>query len=255
MKRESISQALNDLAERHIRDTETYSPGAVQGAPERIVHMKKKRIVTLALAAALILALSVTAYAIAGSGSIGSHAMPKTGEYTDLSSLPQIEKTVGYRVTVPERFADGYAFSRLSVRGEAVYSETGEIEKEFYGVHALYTRPGAADRWLDLGPVLSSPAVEPSERRTVGGTEVKLSLDHYKLVPEEYEKTPEDLARESAGHYYISFGADEIAEHDFAFASLVLDGVEYVLADTAASPGSLDALAQAAAELIAAAGK
>ena len=81
-----------------------------------------------------------------------------------------------------------------------------------------------------------------------------LSLDHYKMVPEDYEKTPEDLAREAAGHYYVSFGSDSIEEHDFAFAVFVLNGTSCVLTDTAASPGSLDALARSAAELIAAAG-
>ena len=254
MKRRIISLALGELAERHISDTQSFFPGAAPDSPERSVPMKKKRIVTLALAAALILALGVTAYAVAGRGSIGTHAMPQTGEYTDLSELPRIEKLVGYPLTVPESFSDGYVFSRLIVRGEAVFSDTGEVEKEFYGVHADYSLPGAPDRWLDLGPYLGPALTEPTERRTLGGTEVDLSLDHYKMVPEDYEKTPEDLAREAAGHYYVSFGSDSIAEHDFAFAVFVLNGTSCVLTDTAASPGSLDALARAATELIAAAG-
>ena len=64
MKRELISQALNMLDDRHISGTASFDPGAIQETPERIAHMKKKRIVSLALAAALILALGVTAYAV-----------------------------------------------------------------------------------------------------------------------------------------------------------------------------------------------
>ena len=64
MKRELISQALNMLDDRHISDTASFNPGAIQEPPERIVHMKKKRIISLALAAALILALGTAAYAI-----------------------------------------------------------------------------------------------------------------------------------------------------------------------------------------------
>ncbi len=64
MKRETISQALNGLDDRHIRDTESFSPPVMQGAPERIIPMKRKRILTFALAAALLLALGVTAYAV-----------------------------------------------------------------------------------------------------------------------------------------------------------------------------------------------
>lgn len=254
MKRESISLALGALAERHIRDTESFSPRAVRGSPERKISMNRKRLVTLALAAALILALGVTVWAAGGFGMITSHAMPQTGEYTDLSALPQIEKLVGYPVTVPERFSDGYAFSRLNVKGEALYGETGEIEKEFYGVHVLYTASGAPDRWLDLGPYLGPEMTEPTERRMIGGVETDLSLEHYKVVPEGYEKTQEDLAEEAAGHYYVSFGSDAIEEYDFAFASFVLGGVAYSMTDTAASSASFDALAQAAADLIAAAG-
>ena len=64
MKRELISQALNMLDDRHISDTASFDPGVIQETPERIVHMKKKRIISLVLAAALILALGTAAYAI-----------------------------------------------------------------------------------------------------------------------------------------------------------------------------------------------
>ena len=64
MKRELISQALNMLDDRHISDTASFDPGAIQETPERIVHMKKKRIISIALAAALMLALGAVAYAV-----------------------------------------------------------------------------------------------------------------------------------------------------------------------------------------------
>ena len=63
MKRDTISKALNGLDDRFIIESAVFSPEPMQGIPERIVHMRKKRIVSLALAAALILALGVAAYA------------------------------------------------------------------------------------------------------------------------------------------------------------------------------------------------
>ena len=63
MKREQLSQALNMLEERHISETAAFDPGAIQGPPERIVPMKKKHFFSLALAAVLVLALGVAAYA------------------------------------------------------------------------------------------------------------------------------------------------------------------------------------------------
>ena len=63
MKRETITRMLNGLDDRYISEAEAFLPEAIQESPERIVHMKKKRIVTFALAAALVLALGVAAYA------------------------------------------------------------------------------------------------------------------------------------------------------------------------------------------------
>ena len=258
MKRESLSLALNDIADRHIRDTLVFSPGVMQDSAERIVHMKKKRIITFALAAVLLLALGAAAYGISVLPlSVGTHSMPRTGEYTSLSALPKIEKDVGYPVTVPERFSNGYAFAGLSVGGQAVFGESGEVLKEYYGVDVSYSKPDAPDLYLGLSPVLDydgkGEAPAPGEQRIINGVTVDLSLDHYKLVPETYEKTEADLAREAAGHYYISFGSDRIEEREFAFADFELDGVNYTLMDMAARDGSLDTLAQMAGEILAAA--
>ena len=81
--------------------------------------------------------------------------MPKTAEYTSLSALPEIEKDVGYPVTVPERFSNGYAFSMLRVDGEAVFGESYEVLKEYYSVHVTYTRDGEPDLSLSLSLFLS----------------------------------------------------------------------------------------------------
>ena len=93
--------------------------------------MKKKRIITSALAAALVLALGISAYAIWGVPRYtGTHQMPKTAEYTNLSELPGIEEDIGYPVTVPERFSNGYAFDKPRVDGEDEVGESLEVLKE-----------------------------------------------------------------------------------------------------------------------------
>ncbi len=63
MKRELLSRALGEIDESFI--AEAYRPAEqTAGSSERVVHRKRKRIVTFALAAALLLALSVAAYAV-----------------------------------------------------------------------------------------------------------------------------------------------------------------------------------------------
>ena len=92
----------------------------------------------------------------------------------------------------------------------------------------------------------------PTGTRTVDGVELRYSRDHFKFVPEDYEKTGADLTAEKAGHYYISFGADVIMESEFAFVEFTLDGVEYTLMDSAADGDSEETLCQMATEIIAA---
>ena len=63
MKRETITWMLNSVDDDYISESAVFCPESIQESPERIVHMKKKRIITFALAAALILALGAAAYA------------------------------------------------------------------------------------------------------------------------------------------------------------------------------------------------
>ena len=63
MNREKNFDAIAGIDEAYVAEALRYAPETSSGSSERIVHLKKKRIITFALAAALILALSVTAYA------------------------------------------------------------------------------------------------------------------------------------------------------------------------------------------------
>lgn len=62
MKREQIADVIGGIDERFIAEASHFDPAGAS-APERNDNMKVKRIVTLALAAALILSLSIAAYA------------------------------------------------------------------------------------------------------------------------------------------------------------------------------------------------
>ena len=255
MNREQAFETLSELDDRFIAEAIRYAPGDASKPPERIVQMKKRKILAIALAAALILALGAAAYALSGiPRSTGTHLMPKEADYESLAALEKVEKDVGYPVTAPAEFPNGYAFDSLSVVGQAVYGESNEVLQEYYGVHVTYTKPDEPDIILNLSPVLEleggSEAPAPNEERMIGGVTVGLSRDHYKFVPPDYEKTEDDLAREAAGHYYISFGADGIEERDMAFADFVIDGVNYTLIDMYASEDSFDTLAQMAKEII-----
>lgn len=64
MTREQLWDIIGDIDDRFVAEAAQYDPQKCSRSPERIGVMSKKRIITFALAAALILALGVTAYAI-----------------------------------------------------------------------------------------------------------------------------------------------------------------------------------------------
>ena len=178
------------------------------------------------------------------------------GEFNSLSALPKVVKTAGYPITAVEAFSNGYRFRQMNLDGEAAFDENNNVLQEYYGVMFSYEKAGSPDLTVNVSPVLDLVGAHekptPTGTRTISGVEVRFSRDHYKFVPEDYEKTEADRAAEKAGHYYISFGADAILESEYAFTSFELEGVNYSLMDTAANAASEEALYQMAAEIIAA---
>lgn len=83
MNREQVFESLAGIDDRYVAEAASYAPGHADSASERIVHMKKKRIITFLVAAVLMLTLSVTAYA-----SYTAVSSPKAAEK---AALEQIE--------------------------------------------------------------------------------------------------------------------------------------------------------------------
>ena len=63
MKREQLSSIICNIDEKLIAEAHQYDPDLCSDSPERITYMKKKRIITFALVAALIFAFGAVAYA------------------------------------------------------------------------------------------------------------------------------------------------------------------------------------------------
>ena len=63
MKREQLSTIICNIDDRHVAEAYQFDPDLCARSSERIVNMKKKRMITFALVAALMLSLSIAAYA------------------------------------------------------------------------------------------------------------------------------------------------------------------------------------------------
>ena len=123
MNREKVFQCLADLDDRFVEESRTYAPGKASGAPERILHMKKKRFITLALAAALILSLGATAYAVSAAVSSPQAAREVAREEIELWKemgilSPELSLTEDYGTVFREEESQGDAswYNRLFPR-------------------------------------------------------------------------------------------------------------------------------------------
>lgn len=163
MKREEISEALNLLADRHIRDTAAFTPGLIQESPERIVHMRKKRMITFALAATLLLALGAAAYA-----AWGIHTAKQRELKADLKiEEKNVNSYLEYDVSEE---SDGSGVVLLSTvndgESQRVYVDVSPVEVEdvkrfpetvsfAWKIDGMKLADGS-DYWMTAGPVLPS---------------------------------------------------------------------------------------------------
>ena len=151
MKREQLAKVISELDDRHIADCVHYAPEGTAGSSERGRHMNVKRIVTLALAAVLILSLSVTAYAVK----------------TSVASPEAAQKVALQEIEVWKQM--GLISKDISFEGDA--NQIVEIE-EHTGSDYWYGRffPHSYDVRWHLGPIDWGDQEPPSElvRRKYG---------------------------------------------------------------------------------------
>ena len=127
MKRETITHMLNTLDESYIGEAAAFSPYAVQESPERIAHMKKKRILGFALAAALLLSLGMVAYAADLFGLRALYANPNRGEMPEAAAAlinAQEAETAGegWQARVLESYCDeGTVLLTVAFRADEDY--------------------------------------------------------------------------------------------------------------------------------------
>lgn len=190
-------------------------------------HFTLKKI--LPVAAAVCIAVAVTCSAAGKIAGYRSHS-PAGSDYTSYSQLAQVEKELGFSPAVPETFSNGYSFqSMYSVSTDAM-DENGNVLEQQPELMVQYAAQDSVAN-LNVHPVYTSADDSPAPSYTAeyNGVTLSVSLDHYRFVPVGYEPTEEDKANEAAGHYYISYGADQVEDQEFIFVTWEQDGLFYDL--------------------------
>jgi hypothetical protein len=127
MNRELLSKAVGEIDEAFVAEAYRPVPEAASGSSERIVPMKKKRIITFALAAALLLALGIVAYAANLFGLRELYANPNRGDMPEeaanliVSQSAEVEGD-GWSASVLETYCDeGTVLVAVRVSADASY--------------------------------------------------------------------------------------------------------------------------------------
>lgn len=213
-------------------------------------HMSGKNIRrTIVLIAAVMMLLTVSAYALNGTvASWGTAASPYYYSFESLPSSEKLEKELGYLPAITAEFENGYALSSGSVSYGALYDAAyNEIER-YKELTVTYDKDGDkliyAVYKFDASMKMNGDIIAE-----VDGVEIKYNAYTNKLVPEDYQMTDEDKAAKESGELIFSWGVDNIRIARVQGVNWEQDGIFYGLTqiDGRLTPEELAAMA---AELI-----
>ena len=199
-----------------------------------------RKIAAIAIAACLLLSFAVVAYAIVGkAGFVTSHSWKKD-EYTSYTDIVKVASRVSFPVNVMEQFSDGYCFSKIRVVETEIYSDESTLLEKHNDIEVTYQKDGLEELTVWINPFVDNLADTDSQKylatRTIGQTEVKYDVTHYKVVPVDYKETAQDRELIENGHYQLSYGSDKIEENDYSSISFTIDDVVYGLLTKSALP-------------------
>lgn len=225
MNAQDLNQALNHVDEGYLLELDTTDK------EQTTMKTHKKTFRILALAAAIAL-LSITAYA---ADFLSIRSLENVGQGTHYRSYAQIQKAVSkanLSVNLPETLPEGYTFKDADVDTIRGKDENGHTALTYRELNATYT-DNSGNR-LYLAAYLTQEGLPksnsiPSETRTVNGVTMSYQQDLYRLVPGDYQPTPEDEAWSRQPNHYISYGSSTIQEQTMAFLTWQENGVSYTL--------------------------
>ena len=131
-------------------------------------------------------------------------------------------------LTVPERFENGFVFQQMDLHYTDVTDEEGRVKESFPELVARYERERMKVT-LNVNRARPQPHEKGWTERECGDFSVWCLSQTYKVVPEDYQPTEEDRARQQSGELTISWGSDRVELLDTSFVQFVMDGADYLL--------------------------
>lgn len=204
---------------------------------------------TVALAAAIIVMLGLTAFAssvIIKSRSVSSTNIP---DYYSAPSQHTLQKDIGIAPYIIERFSNGYVFKDGVIAKNKDYDENGRVVEKYKSLHCDYLCDNSS---LTLAVDGSAAGIQMEDTETAEiykNSSIKYQAYTNKLVPGNYQLTEQDEKDKASGKYVFSFGSEEIEINEVQILGFEYDGLSYTFCaiDNAITK---DELVQMAKEII-----
>lgn len=201
---ERIRLANEEAGAMQNKEAEPYASG--NGRRSRMPERKKRIAV---LAAAIIMVLGITAFAATGVISSWYSSSSAFPDYHTLPSMEQVHKDIGYDVELIGRFSNGYAFRDGRIVKNKLENEDNQTIEEFKSVDFRY-RKGRDEVSFAQDRYYSESELSGSLEKTVKGVDLYYFSYVNKIVPPDYQLTPEDKRAEENGELVFSYGSDHV---------------------------------------------
>ena len=184
---------------------------------------KTKRIVFLALAAALLLGTT----AFAAGGYVGGWFSATDERFALMPDETELSCKLGYSTICIPEFENGYAFASGSVDNNEVFDPDLGLMEDFKSATFVYEKDGdpvyfsqtKSDRIITHGELFES----------FEGVDIYYYSYINKVVPADYKLSMADKAAEESGDVIFSYGSDRIMTMEVNDVQWVENGIAYNL--------------------------
>ena len=164
----------------------------------------------------------------------------------------EIRENVDYMPKYPENLPGDFTFKSAQPQTNTLMDENGNPTVTDDTICFDYTKQGMIKgQFLSLSTApTSNEQVDPSnytDTTDYNGITLNYSNDTYKFAPAEYELTQKDEENMANGHYYVSYGSQEVEIKNMQSVSWTDNGIDYTLiaSDLDLSQYDMYAMAQA----------
>ena len=210
-KAEKLDAAIGCIDECYIALADINDKEIIKMKNDTAIFRRRKAVRVAFLAAVAAVLLTVGAYAV-GSGGAGAWTGYDAKNYSRLPTAAQCVRDAGYTPVLMESFANGYNYSGGSMRVHQAYDAEYTLTEETRGFDFTYEKDGDKVFFAQYVSFRDSIDMNGSIDAAVCGMNIYYCSAIYKVVPEGYVLTEQDIADRDSGRVVFSYDSDNDAD-------------------------------------------